>query len=71
MKTYEIPIKVLNNGLLEIPEEYYNILPKNTILKATLSIPENYHIEEKEWKDMAIREFIEGYDVEDSIYDKL
>ncbi|MBI5324761.1 MAG: hypothetical protein HZB41_05730 [Ignavibacteriae bacterium] len=71
MKTYEVPIKVLNNGMLEIPKEFIDILPQNTILKATFSIPDNYKIEEKEWKDMAVREFIEGYDAEDSIYDKL
>ena len=71
MKTLDVPIKILSNGVLEIPQEYSDILPKNTTLKATFSIPDNYNIEDKEWKEMAVREFIEGYDVGDSIYDKL
>lgn len=71
MKTFEVPIKILSNGILEIPQEYFNILPKNTTIKAIFSIPDNYNIEDKEWEQMAFREFIEGYDIEDSIYDKL
>ena len=71
MKTLEIPVKILNNGDFEIPQEYSVLLPKNITLKAIFTIPDYYNIEEKEWKEMAVREFIEGYDVEDSIYDKL
>ena len=71
MKTFEVPIKILSNGILEIPQEFSDILPKNTTLKATFTLPDYYNIEDKEWEQMAVREFISGYDVEDSIYDKL
>jgi hypothetical protein len=72
MKAYEMPVKISNEGKLEIPESLASLLPHNRIVKVIVLIPEQNELDEdKEWASLTANEFLAGYSESDSIYDRL
>lgn len=58
MKTYEMPVKVSDDGKLELPEDLASFLPHNKTVKVIVLIPEeDEDIEEKEWNRLTASEF--------------
>ncbi len=70
MKAYEIPVKILEDGKLEIPVSYSSILPHEETIKAIFLVPEKAE-DEDEWKILSAKQFFDGYAESDEIYDKL
>ncbi len=72
MIAYEMPIKVSNDGKLEMPANLVSLLPHNRMVKVIVLIPEQNEVdEEKEWSTLTSNEFLAGYSDFDSIYDGL
>jgi hypothetical protein len=71
MNAYEIPISINFDGLVRIPQDIINILPREKTLKAIIMIPDYNEQESDEWKNLAANEFLMGYNEKDSIYDKI
>lgn len=70
MKAYEFPIKVSSDGMLEIPTAVSELLPRGETVRVIFLVrePEDLY-EQKEWSELAAKEFFAGYAPSDSIYD--
>lgn len=71
MKAYEFPVKVSSEGTLEIPAPVSELLPRGEVVRVILLVRESEDLyEQKEWNELAAREFLAGYAASDSIYDE-
>ena len=70
MKAYEVPMKVMAEGRLQMPSDLAETLrPGQTVRVIVLvSEPED---EDEAWSRFAMEQFFAGYDDVDAIYDKL
>lgn len=72
MKAYEMPVKISDDGKLELPQNFVKLLPHDKLIKIILLIPElDENIEDKEWSKLTADQFLNGYSDSDSIYDRL
>ena len=70
MKAYEVPMKVMDEGRLQMPSDLAETLrPGQTVRVIVLvSEPED---EDAAWARLTEEEFLAGYAESDGIYDKL
>jgi hypothetical protein len=71
MQSLVVPVSINNEGIIFIPKEYMNILPKEKLLKAVFELPDVNSYELQEWKKLTALGFFNGYDDKDSIYDSI
>jgi bifunctional DNA-binding transcriptional regulator/antitoxin component of YhaV-PrlF toxin-antitoxin module len=67
MEVYEYYGRVAEDGHLTLPEELREKLDQQTKIRIMLFIED----EEAQWRKSAAVKFFQGYDEEDSIYDKI
>jgi hypothetical protein len=71
MKAYEIPVRVTEEGNIELPEALLASLPRRQTLRVIILVPEPADQEEDAaWSNVAAAQFLAGYSKTDSIYDK-
>ncbi|MCX6148723.1 MAG: hypothetical protein NTW25_15935 [Candidatus Kapabacteria bacterium] len=71
MQTLRIQMSIGNNGIVSIPLEYLQFLPKEKQFTAIIELPNTENNENKEWKEMTEKAFIDSYSVSDEIYDSI
>ena len=68
MEAYEFPVKISSDRRVEIPDKYKNNILPNQEVNVIILIKDET---EKDWNNLTLKEFFEGYIGKDSIYDKL
>ncbi len=68
MEAFEFPVKISKDKRIDIPDKYKkNLLPDQEV-KVIILIKDEA---EEDWNRLTLREFFEGYDSKDSLYDKI
>ena len=68
MEAYEFPVKISSDWKIEIPDKYKNNISPNQEVNVIILIKDET---EEDWNNLTLKEFFEGYNGKDSIYDKL
>ncbi len=68
MEAYEFPVKISSDRKIEIPDKYKNNISPNQEVNVIILIKDET---EEDWNNLTSKEFFEGYNEKDSIYDKL
>jgi len=68
MEAYEFPVKISSDRKIEIPDKYKNNISPNQEVNVIILIKDET---EEDWNNLTLKEFFEGYNEKDSIYDKL
>lgn len=68
MEAYEFPVKISSDRKIEIPDKYKKNISPNQEVNVIILIKDET---EEDWNNLTLKEFFEGYNEKDSIYDKL
>lgn len=68
MEAYEFPVKISSDRKIEIPDKYKNYISPNQEVNVIILIKDET---EEDWNNLTLKEFFEGYNEKDSIYNKL
>ena len=68
MEAYEFPVKISSDRKIEIPDKYKNNISPNQEVNVIILIKDETEVD---WNNLTLKEFFEGYNEKDSIYDKL
>ena len=72
MKAYELPLKLTDEGTLDLPAELIAILPRDEFLRVLILVPEEADSsEEEDWRRMTTDQFFSQFAETDSVYDTL
>lgn len=68
MEAYEFAVKISSDRKIEIPDKYKKNISPNQEVNVIILIKDET---EEDWNNLTLKEFFEGYNEKDSIYDKL
>ncbi|MCI0489838.1 MAG: hypothetical protein L0229_24875 [Blastocatellia bacterium] len=72
MKAYEMPLRVSEEGKLELPEELLRRLQPDQIVRVIVLISEPADAEEQaSWSRLTAEQFLTGYSEADAVYDHI
>jgi hypothetical protein len=72
MKAYELPLKLTDEGTLDLPAELVAALPQDEFLRVLILVPdETDSSEEEDWRRLATEQFFSQFAETDSVYDNL
>ena len=79
MRAYEFPVKVTEEGNLELPERLADVLPRNQTVRVIVLVPEpepydddlTPEEEDRAWAQFGAQQLARFYGEEDEIYDRL
>ncbi|SFF27051.1 hypothetical protein [Thermoflexibacter ruber] len=70
MKALEFSTVIDTTRQIEIPQNYWNLLSKQSKVRIIILIDEPEK-EAEDWDKLTAQQFLEGYAAEDAMYDKL
>jgi hypothetical protein len=72
MKAYEFPVKIIQGGIIQIPDKISDMLSANQSVRVIILAGESEDIEEKaSWSRLSAEQFFDGYSQSDSVYDRI
>lgn len=73
MKAYEVPVKIMPEGTIQIPEMLLKRLPKDQFVRVIILVSDPDDVDEEDedivWARLTTEQFLAGYDAADAIYD--
>lgn len=71
MKAYEAITKVTSEGKLELPDSVLQLLPSNQVVRVIVLVSETDTLEQVDWCQLTVEQFLAGYEQADNIYDSI
>ena len=69
MQVIEFSTEINKNNQIEVPQSFSALFQKNKKVRIIILVDED--AEELAWNNLTAKQFADGYDAEDSIYDQL
>ncbi len=72
MKAYEFPVRIMSGGVIRLPADLSEQIPKNRQVRVIVLVSEIEDTnEETEWNRLTTEQFFAGYADKDELYDRI